>query len=75
MATVRLTMAQALATEPLYDVVDTAILGHLGTTQLAGAALAMRVLGLGNSVFIFLMFGTTAAVAKRLGAGDDTGCG
>jgi len=63
----------ALATEPLYDVVDTAILGHLGTTQLAGAALAMRVLGLGNSVFIFLMFGTTAAVAKRLGAGDERG--
>ncbi|HMT60464.1 MAG TPA: MATE family efflux transporter, partial [Microthrixaceae bacterium] len=63
----------ALATEPLYDVVDTAILGHLGTSQLAGAALAMRVLGLGNSVFIFLMFGTTAAVAKRLGAGDERG--
>ena len=63
----------ALATEPLYDLVDTAILGHLGTSQLAGAALAMRVLGLGNSVFIFLMFGTTAAVAKRLGAGDERG--
>ena len=63
----------ALATEPLYDLVDTAILGHLGTSQLAGAALAMRVLALGNSVFIFLMFGTTAAVAKRLGAGDERG--
>lgn len=61
----------ALATEPLYDVSDTAILGHVGTDQLAGAALAMRILAFGYALFVFLMFGTTAAVARYLGAGDN----
>ena len=58
-----------LLTDPLYDLCDTAILGHLGTRQLAGAALASRVLALGYATFIFLMFGTTAAVARFSGAG------
>ena len=30
----------ALAAEPLYVLVDTAIVGHLGTTQLAALAIA-----------------------------------
>lgn len=62
-----------LLTEPLYELCDTAILGHLGTRQLtAGAALASRVLGLGHATFVFLMFAaTTAAVARLRGAGRD----
>ncbi len=66
------TMA-ALATEPLYDIADTAILGQLGTDELAGAALSMRILAFGYALFIFLMFGTTAAVARSLGSGDNAG--
>lgn len=57
------------AAEPLYDLTDTAILGRLGSAQLGGAALATSALGLGNAVFIFLMFGTTASVARLIGAG------
>ena len=58
-----------LAADPLYDLCDTAILGHLGTHQLAGAALASRILALGYAIFIFLLFGTTASVARLIGAG------
>jgi len=58
--------ASLLAT-PLYDLTDTAILGHLGTTPLAGAVIANEILLLASSVFIFLMFGTTAAVARMSG--------
>lgn len=61
--------ALSLATDPLYDLCDTAILGHVGTAELAGAALATRVLSFGYAAFVFLMFGTTAAVARHRGAG------
>lgn len=61
----------ALATEPLYELCDTAILGRIGTEALAGAALAIRVLAFGHAAFVFLMFGTTAAVARHHGAGRD----
>lgn len=63
--------ALALATDPLYDLCDTAILGHIGVAQLAGAALALRILAFGYAAFVFLMFGTTAAVARRHGAGHE----
>ncbi len=62
----------ALATllaEPLYVLTDTAVVGHLGTPQLGGLALASTVLLTGYSVFIFLAYGTTASVARLLGAG------
>ena len=70
-ARVAIPAALALATDPLYDLCDTAILGHIGTAQLAGAALAARILAFGYAVFVFLMFGTTAAVARHHGAGHD----
>ena len=72
-AAIALPAAVALATEPLYDLADTAVLGHLGAAPLAGAALAVRLLAFGSAAFIFLMFGTTAAVARRDGAGDPRG--
>src|SRR4051812_25952847 len=62
----------ALATliaEPLYVLTDTAVVGHLGTPQLGGLALASTVLLTGYSIFIFLAYGTTASVARLLGAG------
>ena len=61
----------ALIAEPLYILADTAVVGHLGTTQLAGMAVAASVLLTLYSVFIFLAYGTTAAVSRLLGAGDE----
>ena len=61
----------ALITEPLYILADTAVVGHLGTNQLGGLAVASSVLLTLYSVFIFLAYGTTAAVSRLLGAGDE----
>jgi putative MATE family efflux protein len=61
----------ALASEPLYVLVDTAIVGHLGTTQLASLAIAATVLTTAFTVFNFLTFGTTAQVARLHGAGRE----
>ena len=61
----------ALAAEPLYVLVDTAIVGHLGTPQLASLAIAAAVLSTAFTVFNFLTYGTTAQVARLHGAGDE----
>jgi putative MATE family efflux protein len=61
----------ALIAEPLYVLTDTAVVGHLGTPQLAGLAVASSVLLTLYAVFIFLAYGTTAAVSRLLGAGDE----
>ena len=61
----------ALIAEPLYILADTAVVGHLGTPQLGGLALASQALLITHSLFIFLAYGTTAAVARLLGAGDE----
>ncbi|MEZ0291393.1 MAG: MATE family efflux transporter, partial [Solirubrobacteraceae bacterium] len=58
----------ALAAEPLYVLVDTAIVGHLGTPQLASLAIAAAVLSTAFTVFNFLTYGTTAQVARLHGA-------
>jgi len=60
----------ALAAEPLYLLADTAIVGHLGTPQLAALALAATALGAVTTVFNFLVYGTTARVARAHGGGD-----
>jgi len=59
----------ALAAEPLYVLVDTAIVGHLGTPQLASLAIAAAVLSTAFTIFNFLTYGTTAQVARLHGAG------
>ena len=59
----------ALIAEPLYVLADTAVVGHLGTTELAGLALASQVLLTFHAVMIFLAYGTTATVSRLLGAG------
>jgi Na+-driven multidrug efflux pump len=58
----------ALAAEPLYVLVDTAIVGHLGTPQLASLAIAATVLSTAFTIFNFLTYGTTAQVARLHGA-------
>jgi len=61
----------ALAAEPLYILVDTAVVGHLGTPQLGGLAIAGTILTTSFFVFNFLAYGTTAAVARLVGARDE----
>jgi putative MATE family efflux protein len=61
----------ALAAEPLYILVDTAIVGHLGTPQLAALALAGTLLTGTFTMFNFLTYGTTAQVARYHGAGRE----
>ncbi len=60
----------ALAAEPLYLLADTAIVGHLGTVQLAALALAATVLTSLVGLCNFLAYGTTAQVARLHGAGE-----
>ncbi|MET9606422.1 MATE family efflux transporter [Streptomyces sp. NPDC006512] len=60
----------ALVAEPLFVMADSAIVGHLGTPQLAGLGVAAALLMTSVSVFVFLAYATTAAVARRVGAGD-----
>ncbi len=63
----------ALVAEPLYILADTAVVGHLGTRELAGLAVASTALLTGFALCIFLAYGTTASIARRLGAGDEAG--
>jgi putative MATE family efflux protein len=60
----------ALAAEPLYVLVDTAIVGHLGRPQLAALGLAGSLLAGAFTIFNFLTYGTTAVVARASGAGQ-----
>lgn len=59
----------ALIAEPLFLLADSAIVGHLGTSQLAGLALASTVLLTAVGLSIFLAYGSTAAVAQFFGGG------
>jgi putative MATE family efflux protein len=60
----------ALAAEPVYLLVDTAIVGHLGTRPLAGLAVAGTLLTVAFGIFNFLAYSTTSAVARQIGAGN-----
>ncbi|MGV9280556.1 MATE family efflux transporter [Streptomyces sp. NPDC003730] len=60
----------ALVAEPLFVMADSAIVGHLGTAQLAGLGIASALLTTAVSIFVFLAYATTAAVSRRVGAGD-----
>ena len=59
----------SLAAEPLYLLVDTGIVGHLGRPQLAALGIAATVLSGLFAIFNFLQYGTTAQVARAGGAG------
>lgn len=60
----------SLVAEPLYLLVDTAIVGHLGTRELAALAIATQGLLAIVSLCVFLAYGTTTEVAR---AGDERG--
>ena len=59
-----------LVAEPLFLLADSAIVGHLGTPQLAGLAAASALLATLTYLCVFLAYGTTASVGRRIGAGD-----
>ena len=63
----------ALIAEPLFLLADTAMVGHLGATPLAGLGLASAVLQTIIGLMVFLAYATTPSVARRLGAGDERG--
>ena len=65
--------AGALAAEPLYRLVDTAIVGRLGKEHLGGVAIAVSILSIVIAGSNFLAYGTTQRVANRLGAAETTG--
>ncbi len=65
--------AGALAAEPLYRLVDTAIVARLGKEQLGGVAIAVSILSIVIAGSNFLAYGTTQRVANRLGAADTAG--
>jgi Na+-driven multidrug efflux pump len=50
--------------------VETAIVGHLGTPQLAALAIAATRLSTGLTLFNLLTYGTTAQVARLHGTGE-----
>lgn len=60
----------ALVAEPAFLLADSAIVGHLGTDSLGGLGVAGAALATAVSLFVFLAYGTTAAVARQVGAGD-----
>lgn len=60
----------ALVAEPLFLLCDAAIVGHLGTPELAGLGIAAVILQTVIGLCVFLAYGTTASVARYLGAGD-----
>jgi putative MATE family efflux protein len=63
----------ALVAEPMFLLSDAAIIGHLGTPELAGLGIAGAVLQTAVGLCVFLAYGTTASVARRVGAGDARG--
>jgi putative MATE family efflux protein len=59
-----------LAAEPSYLLIDTAVIGHLGTEQLGGLGIAVAVVGLLLVIGEFVEYGTTSRASRSFGAGD-----
>jgi putative MATE family efflux protein len=59
-----------LAAEPLFVLVDTAVVGHLGAVSLAGLGIGGTLLSLVAMVGAFLDYGTTSRAARWYGAGQ-----
>ena len=63
----------ALVAQPLFLLIDAAVVGTLGTEALAGLGAASTIFGAVVGLCIFLSYAATAAVARLLGAGDRAG--
>lgn len=62
-----------LAAEPIYVLVDTAVVGHLGRVPLAALAIGGTVLTMIAWLGTVMAYGTTGRAARRFGAGDRAG--
>ncbi|MEU7911568.1 MATE family efflux transporter [Microbispora bryophytorum] len=60
----------ALVAEPLFLLTDSVIVGHLPDPALGALGVASAALSALVGLCVFLAYATTAAVARRLGAGD-----
>lgn len=60
----------ALIAEPLMVLADSAMVGHLGETPLAGLALGSTITTTVIYLFVFLAYTTTTAAARALGSGN-----
>ncbi|HEU4481299.1 MAG TPA: MATE family efflux transporter, partial [Actinomycetota bacterium] len=60
----------ALAADPLYSLVDTAFVGHLGTAELGALAVGSAAFTASFWIFSFLAYGVTPKVAAAFGRGD-----
>lgn len=63
----------SLIAEPMFLIVDSALVGHLGVVPLAGLGIASAVLQTIVGLMVFLAYSTTPAVARRFGAGEHSG--
>ena len=63
----------SLIAEPLFLVADSAVVGHLGTAELAGLGVASAALTTFTGLFVFLAYATTEKSSRRMGAGDRQG--
>lgn len=63
----------SLVAEPLFLAVDSALVGHLGATPLAGLAIASSILTTAIGLMVFLAYSTTPLVARRRGSGNIRG--
>src|ERR1700691_6119145 len=59
----------SIAAEPLYNLADTAIVGHLGRSPLDALAIAVSVLSVVAWLAIFLSTATTTEVARNTATG------
>jgi putative MATE family efflux protein len=64
-----------LVADPLLGLVDTAVVGRIGSAELGGMGLAVGVLTALSWIFNFLVFGTTSTVARAVGSGDRVAAG
>lgn len=63
----------ALAADPLYSLVDTALVGHLGRNELGAVAVGTAAFTASFWLFSFLAYGVTPQVGRALGADDKRG--
>jgi putative MATE family efflux protein len=61
-----------LAAEPLYVLVDTAVVGHLGRIPLAALAVGAVIMTLTGWFGVVIAYGTTGRAARHYGAGSRT---
>ncbi len=65
----------AIASEPIFVLADTAMIGRLGVEPLAARAIASSLIGGIYWIFAFLVFGTTTLVGYHRGANEPEICG